>query len=66
LAKAVSYRALSIVLMTLVAWLVTRELRLAAAIGLGDAFIKVGLFYVHERLWARIRFGQAPPPDYEI
>ena len=66
LVKAMSYRVASILLMTLVAWLITRELKLAAVIGVGDAVIKIGLFYVHERLWARVRFGRVPPPDYEI
>ncbi len=64
--KAVSYRLVSIVVMTLVAWLVTRRLAVAAAIGLGDAALKIGLFYAHERLWTRVRYGRETPPDFEI
>ena len=66
IAKAVSYRIISSVLITVFAWLFTRRVGTALAIGLGDAVIKIGLFYVHERLWTRIPFGRARPPDYEI
>lgn len=66
LVKALSYRAVSLLLMTLVAWAITRRLDVAAAIGVGDALLKLGLFYAHERVWTRVRYGRVSPPDYEI
>jgi uncharacterized membrane protein len=66
IAKAVSYRVISSLLITVFAWVFTRQIRTAVAIGVGDAILKITLFYVHERLWTRIPFGRAPPPDYQI
>ena len=28
--------------------------------------IKVAAYFVHERIWDRIEFGRAKPPEYEI
>ena len=31
-----------------------------------DAVVKIGVYFVHERLWNHIHFGRAKPPEYEI
>jgi uncharacterized membrane protein len=66
IAKAISYRVVSSLLITVVAWLFIRRVGTAAAIGAGDAALKIVLFYFHERLWTRIRFGRTRHPDYQI
>ncbi len=66
LVKAVSYRVISTVVMMIIGWLITRQMKLALFIGFGDAAVKIGLFYAHERLWNRLRFGRVEAPDYEI
>ena len=62
-AKALSWRAIAFVITVVVTWVVTRQVAIAASVGLADTIIKVGAYYVHERLWLRVRYGQ---PDYEI
>ena len=66
IAKALSWRAGGTIVTALVAFAVTREIRLAATIGALDTVLKVGAYYVHERLWNRISFGLPKPPDYQI
>jgi uncharacterized membrane protein len=66
IAKAVSYRVMSSLLIMAFAWLFTRQVGTALAIGAGDASLKICLFYLHERIWTRITFGRARPPDYQI
>jgi len=39
---------------------------IAVKIGLFDTLLKIGVFYFHERLWNRIHYGKANPPDYQI
>jgi len=58
IAKALSYRLLGSTVTFAVSWAVTRELPMAALIGLGDTVAKVGAYYIHERAWARIPFGR--------
>jgi len=64
--KAVSWRAGGTVVTCLVVWILTGNLDLAAKIGVLDTIIKIGAFYVHERLWNRLQFGIKKPPEYEI
>ena len=64
--KAISWRAGGTVVTCLVAWLLTGSLDMAARIGVLDTAIKIGAFYMHERLWNRLDFGKKKPPEYNI
>jgi len=64
--KAVSWRAGGTVVTCLVAWCLTGSLDLATRIGIVDTAIKIGAFYIHERLWNRLDFGKQKPPEYQI
>lgn len=66
LVKAISWRLIAVVVTSSVAWAVTSEITLAAAIGVFDSVIKIGAYYFHERLWNRVTYGKIKSPDYEI
>ncbi len=64
--KALSWRATGTVDTILVSLIVTGKLSLALSIGLVELFTKIGLYYVHERVWNRISYGRDERKDYEI
>ncbi|MDO8721366.1 MAG: DUF2061 domain-containing protein [Syntrophales bacterium] len=66
--KATSWRALGTLDTIAVSFLVTGKIKLALSIGGVEFFTKIFLYYIHERLWNRIKFGIHPPPvrDYQI
>jgi uncharacterized membrane protein len=64
--KAVSWRAGGTIVTCFVAWCLTGNLDLATRIGIVDTAIKIGAFYIHERLWNRLDFGKQKPPEYQI
>ncbi len=66
IAKAITWRAGGTVVTFAVAWIMTRQLELAAQIGLLDTAIKIGAFYIHERVWNRLKFGKEKTPEYQI
>ena len=66
IAKALTWRTGGIVVTCFVAYVATGELAIAAKIAGLDAALKLGAYYVHERAWARIKLGQAKPPEYQI
>ncbi len=66
IAKALSWRFLATLITFSVAWVITGQLTLAAEIGLADTLIKLGVYYSHERLWVRVRFGKLRTPEYQI
>jgi adenylylsulfate kinase len=66
IAKSLSWRFGGFIMTVAVAWAVTGKPGVAASIGLADTLIKVVAYYLHERMWLRIRFGQPRQPEYDI
>ena len=67
LLKAISWRATGTLDTILISFLVTGQIKLAVSIGFVELFTKIGLFYVHERLWNKISLGRSKPEeDYTI
>lgn len=58
LVKAVSWRALGTLDTFLLSWLITGEVKLAAAIGGTEVITKMALYWFHERAWNRISWGR--------
>jgi adenylylsulfate kinase len=64
--KAFSWRFIATLITFTVAWVVTKELKFAAKIGLADTLIKLGAYYFHERAWICVNFGKKKLPEYQI
>jgi len=58
LAKAVSWRITGTIDTFLVSWLVTGEPLIASGIALAEIMTKVFLFWLHERVWNKIKWGR--------
>ncbi len=63
--KAISYRITGTITTILISWGVTRQFKLALSIGFADVFVKILVYYFHERAWNRIKIGRKPL-DYQI
>ncbi len=57
-AKSLSWRALGTVVTVAAVWVFTRRLALAAGVGGVEALAKLVLFYLHERVWDRVKVGR--------
>ena len=66
IAKAISYRLLGSAVTGLIFFALTRKPTLSLGAGALDVVLKIGAYFVHERIWAHINFGRAKPPEYEI
>jgi uncharacterized membrane protein len=64
--KAITWRAGGTVVTFAIAWILTGNISLSAGIGILDTVVKIGAFYLHERLWLRVKFGKLKRPEYEI
>lgn len=51
LAKAFSWRIVATLTTAAIAYVITGEIDTALLIGGIEFFLKIGIFYVHERLW---------------
>jgi uncharacterized membrane protein len=67
LVKAISWRATGTCDTILISWLITGEIKAALGIGFVELFTKIGLYYVHERVWNRLDFGRVKEKeDFDI
>ena len=69
LIKAVSWRLTGSVDTLIISFLITGKLRWALTISGVELFTKIGLYYVHERVWEKLSFGrvkQPEKPSYDI
>ena len=57
LLKAISWRITGSLDTVLLAWLFTQNVNTALAIGLTEVITKTFLYYMHERIWSRVRLG---------
>lgn len=57
--KAFSWRFLATVATICLVYLFTGELALAAAVGGIEVFLKLALYFLHERMWNVIPFGRS-------
>ncbi len=58
IAKAVSWRVLGTITTSLLVYLFTRRLALSLTVGALEFTSKIGLFWLHERVWDRISLGR--------
>ncbi len=57
-AKAVSWRITGSIDTFILSWIVTGSVHIAGTISVIEIFTKIMLFYVHERIWGKIRWGK--------
>lgn len=62
LVKAVSWRLTGSVDTLVISFLITGKLKWALTISGVELFTKIGLYYVHERLWENLSFGRVKEP----
>ncbi len=55
--KAVSWRVFGTLATMIIAYFITRKIEMTLYIGLFEFVSKIGLFYLHERIWSAISLG---------
>jgi len=58
LIKAISWRLTGTIDTMLISFILTGKIKLALSIGLVELITKTGLYYLHERVWNKIRYGK--------
>ena len=65
-AKVISWRISATLTTTIVSYVLTGSLEVAAKIGFLEMIAKLFLHYGHERIWLKGKFGLSRPSDYTI
>lgn len=56
--KSLSYRVFGTLSSFVVAYVITGKGSLSALIAMWETIVKVGIYYWHERIWDKIRWGR--------
>lgn len=64
--KAISWRIIATLITFFAALVFTGKVILAIEIGLLDTTIKIGVYFLHERLWGSIKMGKKMHPLADI
>lgn len=62
-AKALSWRILGTMATTLLVFIFTRKWSVSLAVGGVEFLSKIGLFWLHERIWDRVPLGREREGD---
>jgi len=66
LAKALSWRFFGFITTVALVYFYSRSFKEALAVGVGLDGMKIFFYFIHERIWNRVRFGRLKPPEYQI
>jgi uncharacterized membrane protein len=55
--KALTWRLIASVTTFLIGWIATGDIRSGLSIGVFDFSIKLVLYYIHERVWYKSKYG---------
>jgi adenylylsulfate kinase len=66
IAKALSYRFFGSMVTMFIALIIVGKWDVALGVGLLDGVAKMAGYFLHERIWAQIKWGLPKRPDYEI
>ena len=59
--KGLSWRVFATIVTMVVVWVYTGKLSDAALVGFTDSFVKIILYWGHERVWQHITWGRILP-----
>ncbi len=66
LAKAITWRIIAFLVTIIAIYIYTKDIKESLIVGIGANVVKIFLYYAHERIWNRVRFGRIKTPDYQI
>ena len=60
--KSITWRIVGVVILSGITWLVTRDWKEMTIITVAFHSIRMVLYYFHERIWLRVKWGTVPHP----
>jgi len=66
LVKTITWRIVALVTTIIVVYIYSGDVKESLVVGVSANFLKMFLYYVHERIWNKVGFGRIKPPEYQI
>jgi len=66
LAKTMTWRVIALITTVIVVYVYSGDVKESLVVGVTANFLKMFFYYVHERVWNKVRFGRIKRPEYQI
>lgn len=66
IAKSLTWRLIAFATTIIVVYIYSRDMKESLIVGFFANFIKMFLYYVHERVWLKFNYGKIKKVDYQI
>ena len=66
LAKAVTWRIIAFLITIIAVYAYSKDIKESLVVGISANVVKIFLYYFHERIWNRSKFGRMKASDYQI
>ena len=66
LIKTITWRIIALLVTIIVVYDYSGDIKESLVVGISANVIKIFLYYIHERIWNRVKFGRMKAPDYQI
>ena len=64
--KAITWRIIAFLVTIIAVYIYSRDIKESLVIGISANLVKIFLYYAHERVWNKVRFGRVEPSEYQI
>ncbi len=64
--KTLTWRGFGACFTVILIYLYSGDIGESLAVGFLMELVKMGIYYLHERVWNRVSFGRSKPPEYQI
>jgi uncharacterized membrane protein len=64
--KTLTWRLIAFLTTILVVYLYSGDAKESVTVGVIANLLKMGFYYMHERMWNRVHYGRIKPPEYQI
>lgn len=58
IAKSITWRVSATIATIILVYIITKDIRVSLGIGFIEVFLKLFLYYLHERVWNNIKWGR--------
>jgi len=66
LVKALTWRVIAFLVTIIAIYIYTKDIKESLVVGIAANIVKIFLYYIHERIWNRVKYGRIKAPDYQI
>ncbi len=64
--KSLSWRVIAFAVTVIAVYIYSKDVKESLVVGISANAVKILLYYLHERIWNKIKFGVLKGPEYHI